>query len=69
MKLHYDKDRDSLSIDLSMSASVDARGRSDGMVVDYGAKGNVTGLDIQHASQHLDLSRIATMHLPLPVAV
>jgi uncharacterized protein YuzE len=67
MKLHYYEDTDSLYIDLSASPSSDSREISDGLLVDYDEQGRVVGLDIQHASELLDLSRIETAHLPLPV--
>jgi len=68
MKLHYYQDTDSLYIDLSASPSVDSREISDDLVVDYGADGRIVGLDIQHASTSLDLSKIETEHLPLPMS-
>ncbi|MBW4038008.1 MAG: DUF2283 domain-containing protein [Acidobacteria bacterium] len=68
MKLHYDSETDSLYIDLSASPSTDSREISEGLVVDYDEAGRVVGLDIQHASQSLDLSRIETEHLPLPIS-
>lgn len=68
MKLHYYEDTDSLYIDLSASPSVDSREISDDLVVDYGEDGRIVGLDIQHASICLDLSKIETEHLPLPLS-
>ena len=67
MKLHYDQDTDSLYIDLSAAPSVDSREISEDLVVDYGQDGRIVGLDIQHASKSLDLSKIETEHLPLPL--
>jgi len=69
MKLHYYEETDSLYIDLSASPSVDSREISDDLVVDYGEDGRIVGLDIQHASKSLDLSKIETEHLPLALAV
>jgi len=68
MKLHYYEETDSLYIDLSASPSVDSREISDDLVVDYGADGRIVGLDIQHASASLDLSKIETEHLPLALS-
>lgn len=68
MKLHYYEETDSLYIDLSQAVSADSRELSEDFVVDYDSAGRVVGFDIQHASKHLDLSRIETAHLPLPVA-
>jgi uncharacterized protein YuzE len=36
--------------------------------VDFDAKGDVVGLDIDHASRKLDLSRIETIALPAVTA-
>jgi uncharacterized protein YuzE len=68
MKLHYYKETDSLYIDLSASPSVDSREISDDLVVDYDEDGRIVGLDIQHASVSLDLSKIETEHLPVPLS-
>lgn len=67
MKLHYYEDTDSLYIDLSTRMSADSQEISDGVIVDYDTAGQVVGIDIQHASQRLDLSTIETAHLPVPV--
>jgi uncharacterized protein YuzE len=68
MKLHYYAETDSLYIDLADAASAESRELSSDFVVDYDTEGNIVGFDIQHASQHMDLSRIETSHLPLPIA-
>ena len=68
MKLHYYPETDSLYIDLAVRPSTDSREISDGLVVDYDDEGRIVGLDIQHASQQLDLSTIDTESLPLKSA-
>lgn len=68
MKLHYDQETDSLYIDLSDSPSATSKEVSDDVVIDFGDAGQIVGFDIQHASRHLDLSRIETTHLPTPAA-
>lgn len=68
MKLHYYEQRDSLYIDLADAVNADSQEVAHDFVVDYDARGQVVGFDIQHASTHLDLSRIETAHLPLPIA-
>jgi uncharacterized protein YuzE len=65
MKLHYYKDTDSLYIDLSSKVSANSEEISDGLVVDYDEAGSIVGIDIQHASQRIDLSSVETTHLPL----
>ncbi|MDW5267258.1 MULTISPECIES: DUF2283 domain-containing protein [Acidobacteriaceae] len=66
MKLHYYEDTDSLYIDLAASVSADSQEIADGLVIDYDDAGQVVGIDIQHASQRLDLTKIETDHLPIP---
>ena len=64
MKLHYYPETDSLYIDLSSRLGADSKEISDGLVVDFDSKGNITGIDIQHASQKLDLGTLETVSLP-----
>ena len=68
MKLHYYPETDSLYIELQSGPSVEAREISPGVVVDFDASGAVVGLDIDHASKHLDLSKVETVDLPLTSA-
>ena len=65
MKLNYYAETDSLYIDLASSPSVDSVEISDGVVVDYDADGKITGIDIDHASENLDLAELTTSHLPV----
>ena len=64
MKLHYDSETDSLYIDLNARPSVDSREIQDGIVIDLDAKGQIVGIDIQHASQVMDLETLETESLP-----
>jgi uncharacterized protein YuzE len=65
MKLHYYPDTDSLYIELNASAGTETREIADGVNVDFGAKGEVVGIDIDRASLTLDLSTLETSALPL----
>ena len=38
---------------------------SEGVVLDYDAEGNLVGIDIDHASQKLNLRELVTNHIPL----
>ena len=69
MKLHYYPETDSLYIELSTAPGAEVREIVDGLVVDLDADGNVVGLDIDHASHKLDLSRVETVALPRVTAV
>jgi uncharacterized protein YuzE len=64
MKLHYDKDTDSLYIDLNSRPGADSREIQEGVVVDFDIKGRIVGIDIQHASEILDLSTLEADSLP-----
>jgi uncharacterized protein YuzE len=64
MKLHYHPETDSLYIDLNSRPSADSREISDGLVADFDAEGNIVGIDIEHASQKLDLKTLETVALP-----
>ena len=64
MKLHYYPETDSLYIDLNARTSADSREVADGLVVDFDAEGHVVGIDIDHASQILDLRTLEAQSLP-----
>jgi uncharacterized protein YuzE len=65
MKLLYYPDTDSLYIDLNAKPGTDVLEIVDGLVVDIDEEGQPVGIDIQHASRHLDLSTLETRALPL----
>ena len=58
MKLNYYPETDSLYIDLSERDSVESREVADGVVLDYDALGNLVGIDIDHASDKVQLGRL-----------
>ena len=68
MKLHYYPETDSLYIELNDAPGVETREIVAGLVADLAANGDVVGLDIDHASRKLDLSKIETIALPAVVA-
>ena len=65
MKLHYYPETDSLYIELKPEPGAEVREVVEGLNVDIDASGNVVGLDIDHASERLDLSTLETIALPL----
>lgn len=65
MKLNYYKETDSLYIDLSHRTSVDSREVAPGVVLDFDDKGHLVGIDIDHASKLLDLTKLETESMPL----
>lgn len=64
MKLHYYPETDSLYIDLNSRPSADSREIAEGLVADFDAEGNVVGIDIDHASEKLDLKTLEAIALP-----
>ena len=65
MKLQYYPETDSLYIDFSDRASVDSREATPDVVLDFDADGHLVGIDIDHASQIADLSRLEAEALPI----
>ena len=67
MKLHYDAATDSLYIDLAERPSVDSDEVADGVVLDFDADGHLVGIDIDHASQRVNLTQLVIDRLPSKV--
>jgi len=67
MKVSYFPDTDSLYIDLSERPSTESEEVAEGVVLDYDAAGNLVGIDIDHASQKVQLDRLVLSHLPAEV--
>jgi uncharacterized protein YuzE len=67
MKLNYYPDTDSLYIDLAERPSVETREISDGIVLDYDSEGRLVGIDIDNASQKVELKQLTLSKLPLLV--
>lgn len=64
MKVNYYPETDSLYIDLTEQRSVDSVEISEGVVLDYDAAGNLTGIDIDNASKKVELKRLILSKLP-----
>ena len=64
MKLNYYPETDALYIELKAVPSSDSKEVAEGLVLDFDSKGNIVGIDIQHASTKLDLSTLETTSLP-----
>jgi len=58
MKLNYFPDTDSLYIDLREQPSVESIEVADGIVLDFGASGELVGIDIDNASRTVDLDHL-----------
>jgi uncharacterized protein YuzE len=64
MKLNYFPETDSLYIDLSELPSTESREISAGVVLDYDARGNLVGIDIDNASTKVELKHLILSKLP-----
>ncbi len=65
MRLQYYPETDSLYIELKAVPGVETREIADGLNIDIDAKGGIVGIDIDHASNKLDLTSLETIALPL----
>jgi len=64
MKLKYYQETDSLYIDLSSKPSAETKEISDGIALDYDADGNIAGIDIDNASNKMDLHEVTLSSMP-----
>ncbi|MFQ4137824.1 DUF2283 domain-containing protein [Nodosilinea sp. PGN35] len=65
MKFHSYPETDSLYISLLDKPSVASQEVASGIVLDFDAEGHLAGLDIDHASQVADLSKLEANALPI----
>jgi uncharacterized protein YuzE len=68
MRFQYYPETDSLYIDLADRPGTDAREVAPGVVLDFAADGTLVGIDIDHASRVVNLSRFEAIALPAGVA-
>ena len=64
MKIAYYPETDSMYIDLSAKESAESKEVSPGVVLDYDSEGNLVGIDIDNATQKLDLSELVLRKIP-----
>ncbi len=65
MKLLYDRGTDSLYIELLPQSSVNSEEISSGLIMDLDGEGRLVGIDIEHASKNIDMSRLKVESVPL----
>jgi uncharacterized protein YuzE len=65
IKFDYYPETDSLYIDLSTRVSEDSREVVPSVALDFDAEGRLVGIDIDHASGVIDLSRLEAEALPI----
>ena len=58
MKFNYFPNTDTLYIDLSDRPSVESDEVGPDVVLDMDAAGNIVGIEIEHASTHVDLANV-----------
>jgi uncharacterized protein YuzE len=63
MKLNYFPETDSLYIDLRETPSVESIEVAEGVVLDFGAGGQLVGIDIDNASRNVELDRLILTRL------
>jgi uncharacterized protein YuzE len=64
MKFSYFSDTDTLYIDLADRPSVESDEVSPDIVLDLDADNNIVGIEIEHASQKVDLENLSFSSLP-----
>lgn len=67
MKLNYFADTDSLYIELAQQPSSESKEVSEGVVIDYDARGNLVGIDIDNASTKVDMRILQLVNLTTKV--
>jgi len=68
MKLKYYPKTDSLYIDLSYKPSVETKEISEGVMLDYDVDGNLAGIDIDNASNKMDLHEVTLSSMPVELS-
>ena len=64
MRLSYDPKTDSLYIHLTERPSIESDEVANGIVLDFAEDGALVGIDVQHASRQVDISRLLIDNMP-----
>ena len=64
MRLSYDPKTDSLYIHLTERPSLESDEVANGIVLDFAEDGALVGIDVQHASRQVDISRLLIDNMP-----
>jgi len=67
MKLNYYAATDSLYIDLADRPSAESREISEGVVLDYDIDGKLVGIDIDNATNKVEMKKLVLSNLPSKV--
>ena len=64
MRISYDPKTDSLYIHLTERPSIESDEVANGIVLDFAGDGALVGIDVQHASRQVDISRLLIDNMP-----
>ena len=64
MKLNYYPETDSLYINLSEQPSIESQEISEGILLDYDADGRLVGIDIDNASNKVEMEKLILSKIP-----
>jgi len=64
MKLNYYSETDSLYINFSEQPSVESLEISEGVLLDYDAEGKLVGIDIDNASNKVEMEKLILSKIP-----
>ena len=64
MRLSYDPKTDSLYIHLTERPSIESDEVANGIVLDFAEGGALVGIDVQHASRQVDITRLLVDNMP-----
>ncbi len=67
MKLNYYPETDSLYINLSEQPSVESYEISEGVLLDYDADGWLVGIDIDNASNKVEMEKLILSKIPCKI--
>ena len=68
MRVNYHPETDSLYIDLPEEPRAESREISDGVVLDYDQSGRLVGIDVDNASDKVQLTRFVVSKIPASIA-
>ena len=64
MRLSYEPKTDSLYIHLTERPGIESDEVANGIVLDFAEDGALVGIDVQHASRQVDISRLLIDNMP-----
>ncbi len=59
MKIEYSKEDDALYITLKEADVADTDELTEDIIIDYDNRGNIVGIEVLYASQHVDMANIS----------